>query len=150
MDENNSNKEINVEVLNYRLEAIETEIKNLKSLLIDVPLLISKVEVMSKEFKEDLKQTEERLESKAAQRDTNLRTEIYSRLQLAERRITELENEVTRIKSNSKENNKDIAELKAAPDKKSAAKWNYIMDYAFKALVTIAVGYFLYKIGLSN
>lgn len=150
MDENNSNKEINVEVLNYRLEAIETEIKNLKSLLIDVPLLISKVEVMSKEFKEDLKQTEERLESKAAQRDTNLRTEIYSRLQLAERRITELENEVTKIKSNSKENNKDIAELKAAPDKKSAAKWNYIMDYAFKALVTIAVGYFLYKIGLSN
>lgn len=150
MDENNSNKEINVEVLNYRLEAIETEIKNLKSLLIDVPLLISKVEVMSKEFKEDLKQTEERLESKAAQRDTNLRTEIYSRLQLAERRITELENEVTKIKSNSKENNKDIAELKAAPDKKSAAKWNYIMDYAFKALVTIAVGYFMYKIGLSN
>lgn len=150
MDENNSNKEINVEVLNYRLEAIETEIKNLKSLLIDVPLLISKVEVMSKEFKEDLKQTEERLESKAAQRDTNLRTEIYSRLQLAERRITELENEVTRIKSNSKESNKEIAELKAAPDKKSAAKWNYIMDYAFKALVTIAVGYFLYKIGLKG
>ena len=150
MDENNSNKEINVEVLNYRLEAIETEIKNLKSLLIDVPLLISKVEVMSKEFKEDLKQTEERLESKAAQRDTNLRTEIYSRLQLAERRITELENEVVRIKSNSKESNKEIADLKAAPDKKSAAKWNYIMDYAFKALVTIAVGYFLYKIGLSN
>lgn len=150
MDENNSNKEINVEVLNYRLEAIETEIKNLKSLLIDVPLLISKVEVMSKEFKEDLKQTEERLESKAAQRDTNLRTEIYSRLQLAERRITELENEVTKIKSNSKESDKNIAELKAAPDKKSAAKWNYVMDYAFKALVTIAVGYFMYKIGLSN
>ena len=148
MDE--TNKEINVEVLNYRLEAIETEIKNLKSLLIDVPLLISKVENLSKDFKEDLKQVEERLESKAAQRDTNLRTELYSRLQLAERRITELENEVVRIKSNSKESNKENADLKAAPDKKSAAKWNYIMDYAFKTIVTIAVGYFVYKIGLSN
>ena len=148
MDE--TNKEINVEVLNYRLEAIETEIKNLKSLLIDVPLLISKVENLSKDFKEDLKQVEERLESKAAQRDTNLRTELYSRLQLAERRITELENEVVRIKSNSKESNKEIADLKAVPDKKSAAIWNYIMDYAFKTIVTIAVGYFLYKIGLSN
>lgn len=147
-DENN--KEINLEVLNYRLETIEAEIKGLKSLLVDVPLLVSKVENMSKDFKEDLKQVEERIESKAAQRDTNLRTEIYSRIQLAERRITDLENEIAKMKVNSKESNKEIAELKAAPDKKSAAKWNYIMDYAFKALVTIAVGYFLYKIGLKG
>ena len=147
MDENN-NKEMSVEILNYRLETIETEIKELKSLLVDVPLLISRVENMSRDFKEDLKHVEERLESKSAQRDTNLRTELYSRLQLAERRITELENEVTKIKSNSKESNKDIAELKAAPDRKSAAKWNQIIDIAFKTLVTIAVTYFLYKIGI--
>ena len=147
MDENN-NKEMSVEILNYRLETIETEIKELKSLLVDVPLLISRVENMSRDFKEDLKHVEERLESKSAQRDTNLRTELYSRLQLAERRITELENEVTKIKSNSNESNKDIAELKAAPDRKSAAKWNQIIDIAFKTLVTIAVTYFLYKIGI--
>ena len=149
MDENN-NKEMSIEILNYRLETIETEIKELKSLLVDVPLLISKVENMSKDFKEDLKRVEERLESKAVQRDTNLRTEIYSRLQFAEKRITDLENEVARMKVNSKENDKEIADLKAAPDKKSAARWNQIIDIAFKALITAAVGYFMYKIGLSK
>lgn len=149
MDENN-NKEMSVEILNYRLETIETEIKELKSLLVDVPLLISRVENMSRDFKEDLKHVEERLESKSAQRDTNLRTELYSRLQFAEKRITDLENEIAKMKVNSKESNKEIADLKAAPDKRSAARWNYIMDYAFKAIVTVAIGFFMYKIGLSN
>ena len=43
---------------------------------------------------------------------------------------------------------KRIKELEVQPMKDKADKWQYILDYIFKSIVTIAVGYVLVKVGL--
>lgn len=45
---------------------------------------------------------------------------------------------------------KQVAELQAAPVKKDADKWRYILDYLFKAIVACGVTAFLIRLGLKN
>lgn len=98
------NDELNI--LDYRLQQIENEIKGLKELLVTVPIL-------------------------------------NNDLQNLEHRISTAETNIDLL-------NKEVSKLKSEPMKKSAEKWNYILDYVFKTVVTIVIGYFLYKVGLSK
>lgn len=98
------NDEINI--LDYRLQQIENEIKGLKELLVTVPIL-------------------------------------NNDLQNLEHRISTAETNIDLL-------NKEVSKLKNEPTKKSAEKWNYILDYMFKTVVTIIIGYFFYKVGLSK
>jgi len=43
---------------------------------------------------------------------------------------------------------KRIRKLELAPAEHGAARWNYIIDYTFKALVAAGVGFILMKVGL--
>lgn len=95
-----------VNILDYRLQQIENEIKGLKELLVTVPIL-------------------------------------NNDLQNLEHRINVAETNIDLL-------NKEVSKLKSEPIKKSAEKWNYILDYVFKTVVTIVIGYFLYKVGLSK
>lgn len=95
-----------INVIDYRLQSIENEIKSLKELLVTVPILNNELENME------------------------------HRLSTAETNIDLL--------------TKEVSKLKSEPIKKSAEKWNYILDYVFKTVVTIVIGYFLYKVGLSK
>lgn len=95
-----------VNILDYRLQQIENEIKGLKELLVTVPILNN-----------DLQNLEHRLN--AAETNIDLLT-------------------------------KEVSKIKSEPMKKSAEKWNYILDYSFKTVVTVIIGYFLYKVGLSK
>ena len=98
------NEEINV--IDYRLQQIENEIKGLKELLVTVPIL------------------------------NNDLTNLEHRIEACETNIDLL--------------NKEVNKLRNEPTKKSAEKWNYILDYMFKTVVTIIIGYFFYKVGLSK
>lgn len=42
----------------------------------------------------------------------------------------------------------EITKLKNEPIKKNAEKWQFIMDFIFKSVITVIVGYFLVKVGL--
>lgn len=95
-----------VNILDYRLQQIENEIKGLKELLVTVPIL-------------------------------------NNDLQNLEHRISTTETNIDLL-------NKEISKLKSEPTRKSAEKWNYILDYMFKTVVTIIIGYFFYKVGLSK
>lgn len=95
-----------VNILDYRLQQIENEIKGLKELLVTVPIL-------------------------------------NNDLQNLEHRINVAETNIDLL-------NKELSKLKSEPMKKSAEKWNYILDYVFKTVVTVIIGYFLYKVGLSK
>ena len=98
------NDEVNI--LDYRLQQIENEIKGLKELLVTVPIL-------------------------------------NNDLQNLEHRISATETNIDLL-------TKEVSKLKSEPMKKSAEKWNYILDYAFKTIITVVIGYFLYKVGLSK
>lgn len=43
---------------------------------------------------------------------------------------------------------KRLRKLELAPMERSSGRWNYIMDYAFKAIVAAGVGFILVKVGL--
>lgn len=48
-----------------------------------------------------------------------------------------------------RDNENDIKDLKNRPVQEKAQKWQFIMDYLFKAVVAIAAGILLAKIGLN-
>lgn len=159
-EENNQS----TDVLIYRLSSIENEIKELKELLISVPILVNKLDGLQNETKEEIEKlnnkidvanehieskmhTEfsnevKRLETKIKTNDEAIRIEIKNRMEQAEKRLDTLETNMDLI-------HKTVTEIKHADAKKSAAKWNQIIDIGFKAIVTAAVGYFMFKIGLT-
>lgn len=155
----NEDKEINLDIIVYRLDSLETSINKLTDLLTTVPVLINKFDSFTAEFKSELKRIEqnakednntleEMIENKSTQRDSTLRTEIYSRQQFAEKRITDLEETNSKLNIRFKEFEERLNLVEQAPNKKMAIRINNIIDIAFKTLVTIAVTYFLYKIGI--
>lgn len=160
MNEENKNS---FEIIDFRLTAIENEIKELKELLISVPILVNKLDGLQNETKEELEKLNNkidvanehienkmhteisneisRLETKIQTSEDTLRMETKNRIEQAERRINVLETNMDLI-------HKTVNEIRHADTKKSAAKWDKILDIGFKAIVTAAVTYFLYKIGI--
>lgn len=98
--------ESNIDVLDYRLKSIEDQIKELKGLLVSVPIMSNTLESLEK------------------------------RVQACETNIDLLNREVSKVKNE--------------PVKKSAERWQYICDYAFKLIVASGIGAILLKIGLKG
>lgn len=96
--------ESNIDVLDYRLQSIEAEIKELKGLLVSVPIMNNAID--------------------------NL-----------EKRVSTCETNIDLL-------NREMSKVKNEPVKKSAERWQYISDYIFKTIVTIAVAALLFKMGL--
>ena len=168
MDDKNQS----LEVITYRLDSIENEIKGLKELLISVPLLVSKLDDLKIETKDELEKLNgkidisnrnieekfnqkiideiNRIETKMESNENALRLEARSRMEAAEKRLDNIEvNHDLLIKdvSNMKS---EISVLKNAPDKKSASKWNYIAESIFKTIVGIVVAYLIMKMGIKE
>ena len=160
------------EVFDYRLTAIESSIKELKELLVTVPIVINKLDSFYSEVKEDIEKlnrkidianenienrfnqnlTNEisRLETKIQNNVETLKLEINNKIDQVEKRIDNVEvnqdlfaKDVSSIKS-------DVVALKAAPDKKSASKWNYIVENIFKTVVGIGIAYLIMRLGLGE
>ena len=62
--------------------------------------------------------------------------------------IDALDKRVSSLEKNQAEVKALCYELKAAPEKANAKKWDFIADYAFKAIVAVVVGWILVKVGL--
>lgn len=160
------------EVFDYRLTAIESSIKELKELLVTVPIVINKLDSFYSEVKEDIEKlnrkidvANENIESKFNQNLSNeiskietkvqnsiatLKLEINNKIDHVEKRIDNIEvnqdlfaKDISNIKS-------DVVALKAAPDKKSASKWNYIVENIFKTVVGIGIAYLIMRLGLKG
>lgn len=56
-------------------------------------------------------------------------------------RQDELKTDMDRLKA-------DVSALKLMPEKKSAERWNYIVEYIFKGIVAVAIAAVLVKAGL--
>lgn len=159
------NDENTFEVLSYRLSAIETELKELKELLVTVPIVVNKLDSFQAETKEELEKLNNkidnananiekkmsislnteisRVETKIKTNEEALRMEARNRIEQAEKRLDTLEVNLDLL-------TKTVNDIRSAGDKKAASRFNYIVDYTWKTLIGIAVGYFMYKIGLSN
>lgn len=168
MDEKNQS----LEIISFRLDAIENEIKSLKDLLISVPLLVSKLDDFKNETKEDLENLNKkidvsnkniedkfnqkiiddinRIEAKMEANENALRLEARSRMEAAEKRLDAIEVNYDLLLKELSSLKSEMSVIKNAPDKKAAGKMNYIADYIFKALVGICVSYIIFKIGLGN
>lgn len=157
------NDENSLEVFGYRLSAIENELRELKELLITVPIVVNKLDSFQIETKEELEKLNTkidnananiekkikdnlqneitRIETKIKTNEEALRMEARNRMEQAEKRLDALEINMDLI-------NKTVNDVKNAEQKKSASRFNYIVDYAWKTVVGIAIGYFIYKLGL--
>lgn len=165
-------KNISTDVIVFRLDSIENELKELKNLLIDVPLLVSRLEDLKSDHQKDIesingkidtanRNIEEkfnqkivdevnRVETKIKTNEKALRLELENKLESIEKRIDTTDvnydlllKEVSVMKS-------DISTLKNAPDKKSASKWNYISENIFKTIVGIGIAYLIMRLGLGE
>lgn len=62
--------------------------------------------------------------------------------------IENIEHRVNACELNIDSLSAEITKLKNEPIKKNAEKWQFIMDFIFKSVITVIVGYFLVKVGL--
>lgn len=62
--------------------------------------------------------------------------------------IENIEHRVNACELNIDSLSTEITKLKNEPIKKNAEKWQFIMDFIFKSVITVIVGYFLVKVGL--
>lgn len=168
----NEENNFSLDVLAYRLSSIESEIKGLKELLVSVPILVNTLNDLKVEHKEDfeslnnkinisndniekrfqnkLNDEVKRLETKMKTDENALRLEARNRQDGFEKEANDLKGENEKLKEQISKLEERVSVLEKAPDKKSASKWNYIMDYIFKAAVGIAVTYFIMKLGLQG
>ena len=157
------NEESSIEVFGYRLSAIENELRELKELLITVPIVVNKLDSLQAETKEELEKLNAkidnanssiekkinsnlqneitRIETKIKTNEEALRMEARNRMEQAEKRLDAIEINLDLL-------TKTVNDVRSAGDKKAASRFNYIIDYAWKTLVGIAIGYFIYKLGL--
>lgn len=131
----NEEKNNNTDVLNYRLGSIEKEIKELKELLITVPLLTNKLDNIEKNLEDKTAAIEKRIEDK---------------ILVIEKRMDNIEVNQDLLTKELTKQKEEVSNLKAAPDKKAASKMNYIADYIFKAIVGIAIAWLIMSVGLGG
>jgi len=122
------NDENSMNVLIYRLETIENELKSVKQLLIDVPLLNKNIEGAEDYLNRKIDNAEEKLNEK----------------------ISNLEKRIDVIETNVDVLHKELSEVKAEPNKKAAGRFNYIADYIFKTVVGIVVAWLILQTGLGG
>lgn len=143
MDEQNKAKENDLNLINYRLTAIEKELKELKDLLVTVPLLMKQLETTTKTFDEKINIVENKIKQNEVNNDltitevSKIKTDFAVLKNDHKADIVALKNE---LKS-------DINEIKNISTKKAAARFDHIIDYIFKGLVIIAIGYLFIPFG---
>lgn len=71
-------------------------------------------------------------------------------VKLANKDISELQDDVAKLEQKVQQNADNILLLKNLPDKKSAERWQYIVDYVFKFFVGGIAAYIATKIGLPH
>lgn len=69
-------------------------------------------------------------------------------VKMAGKDIQELQGDYKTIEERVKKCEQDIAEIRQMPEKKSAERWQYILDYIFKFTISAAVIYFAKKMGV--
>lgn len=111
-----------MKTIEYRLDKIDSQLENLKTLMVD-----------SKLQEKDIKTIYERID-KLEQAQAELREQLEQE-QIERRKQIAVQQE-------------RIEEIKNEPIKKSAAKWEYILDYAFKGLVAAAVLFIFVRLGI--
>ena len=105
--------EDNVKTIEYRLDKIDTQLEDLKTLMVNSRLQAKDIETINT-------------------------------------RIDRLEREQKEIREKIELQEQKLEEVAQAPMKKSASRWNYILDYVFKGLVGAAVLYFFVKTGIEQ
>jgi chromosome segregation ATPase len=69
---------------------------------------------------------------------------------LQDKDIKDLQSKMSKAETEISAMKKEIETIKQEPIKKSAKRWEYVIDYIFKALVAIGVTAMLIKMGLSK
>lgn len=115
--------ESKLDTINFRLEAIEKSIAGLTNLLVKVPIMDSEVKSLQKE-----QETQDK-------RITELKKNSDEKVKTLAAEISNLRDKITILEN--------------APDKKKSELFTVIVDYIYKAIVAICVGYIFYKVGLN-
>lgn len=144
-----NNEELN-NIIDYRLQSIETQIKELKELLITVPILMNKLDDLSKDTKEDLSRLNDKIDvsnaniekkindyitTEITRIETRIDTEHASLRMEAENKLVTLEKRVDGLEINFDLMTKTVNDVKTSGDKKAVSRYNYILDYAYKILI---------------
>lgn len=144
-----NNEELN-NIIDFRLQSIETQLKELKELLVTVPILMNKLEDLSKDTQKDIDKLNEkidvsnsniekkisdyistevnRIETRMDNEHASLRMEAQNRLEGIEKRVDALEINFDLM-------TKTVNDVKGAEGKKAISRYNYILEYAYKILV---------------
>lgn len=130
MDEQNKVNENDLNLINYRLTAIEKELKELKDLLVTVPLLMKQLESTTKMFDDKINIVENKVKQ----------NEINNDLAITE--VSKIKTEIAVLKNDHKADITALEnEIKNEHLKKDAGKWNKIIDIVFKAIVGVFIAW---------
>lgn len=93
-----------------------------------------------------VKTIEYRLDKIDTQLDALKTLMVDSKLQ--EKDIKSIYARIEKLEADQSEIREKLEELEDAPTKKSAMKWDFILDYIFKALVAAAVLFIFVRLGI--
>lgn len=71
-------------------------------------------------------------------------------VKMAGKDIQELQSDYKNLEERVKKCEQDIADVRSIPDKKSAERWTFIVEYVFKFTVAAIVLYFATKMGIPH
>lgn len=166
----NEDKQQGLELLEFRLNSIESEIRELKNLLIQVPLIMDKLNALTTDTKEELDKLNNkidisnsniekklgvslsgevsRIEEKIKTNEDALRMEARNRMEQVEKRLDAVEINIDLLNKKLGDVKDELTKVKEEPVRHQAKRWNYIVDYVYKGLVAVAIGYFFYLLNL--
>lgn len=74
--------------------------------------------------------------------------ELFTEFKIQKKDIENIFNRQDELQNDIKAMKEEIQNLKNAPVRRSAEKWNYIIEYAFKSFIALVFAAVLVKVGL--
>lgn len=74
--------------------------------------------------------------------------ELFTEFKIQKKDIENIFNRQDELQDDIKAMKEEIQNLKNAPVRRSAEKWNYIIEYAFKSFIALVFAAVLVKVGL--